>query len=445
MVWLDNIENLYIMSARLSASRAILRVLEKGESLNDAMACEFSTLAMRDKSLAKALCYGTLRWHQRLKVLVNSLLKQPLKARDQDILLTIEMGAFELLYLQTPAYAVTAEVAGLGRALGKPWAVGLINGILRRILRERDPLCQQLDQSPLTRHALPQWLYERLAKHYPKDLEQLCLRMNMHPPMTLRVNTAHTDATSYLQTLHAAGIGADLHPHVATAITLHTPVDVSQLPGFAQGLVSVQDSAAQLAAPLLDCQPKMRVLDACAAPGGKTAHILETLAGQVEMFALDMDEQRLARVLQNLERTGYQAKLLVGDARYPKHWHDGRLFDRILLDVPCSATGVIRRHPDIKWLRRPTDIPSLATVQQQLLHALWPLLRPGGRLVYATCSVLPEENEANIEMFVMQQLDATVLPIDAKWGCTLQYGRQILTGSEGMDGFYYACLSKEPE
>ncbi len=430
------------MSARFVASRVIVRVLDGGQSLSEALETELPALPGRERALAQALSYGTVRWHGRLQALLAQLLSRPLKRRDQDIAYVIEMGLFELLYQRTPAYAVTAEVTELARVLGKPWAVGLINGILRRVVREQDALCAQLDQNPQVRHAMPSWLYARLAASYPQHLAALLTAINAHPPMTLRVNLARTTRDEYLQRLQAAGLAASAHSGVASAVSLQTPVDVQQLPGFAEGEVSVQDAAAQLAAGLLACQPGMRVLDVCAAPGGKTAHLLESVNGALDLTALDIDPQRLARIEAYLTRLGYRATVRCGDGQQPAPWWSGEVFERILLDVPCSATGVMRRHPDIKWLRRASDIEALATTQQNLLEAVWPLLAPNGVLLYATCSLLEQENEANLAAFVARHADAQVLPITADWGIALPLGRQILTGDQGMDGFYYARLQK---
>jgi len=261
-------------------------------------------------------------------------------------------------------------------------------------------------------------------------------------PMTLRVDTRRQSREQALQALHQAGLEAEAHPLVETALQLRRPQPVSRIPGFDRGLLSVQDAAAQLAGPLLGCQPGERVLDACAAPGGKTLQLLQGSPG-IDLLALDKDAERLKRVRQNLDRAGLDARLLAADAGLPEDWHDGRPFDRILLDAPCSASGILRRHPDIRLLRQDADIPALAAQQRRLLEALWPLLRPGGRLLYATCSIFREENEAQVEGFVQCHADCVeVTPNTVQWGEKRPFGRQIFSGDQDMDGFYYALLEK---
>ncbi|MFP4682137.1 MAG: 16S rRNA (cytosine(967)-C(5))-methyltransferase RsmB [Ectothiorhodospira sp.] len=428
------------MSPRQAALKALLRVLQDGSSLSDALPPILAPLPPRDRGLAQALCYGTLRWHRRLETILAGWLERPLRRRDQDVACALAMGLFELLYLSTPDHAVIRETAGLGRGMGKRWAVGLINGVLRRAQREGRARADEVDRDPAVRHALPDWLYRRLAAVYGDGAEAVCQALNAHPPMTLRVNTARIPVADYRARLAGAGIAAQPHPRVETALVLERPVDVSALPGFDAGLCSVQDAAAQLAAPLLDCPPGARVLDACAAPGGKTLHLLDRAAGRLDLTAVDSSERRLQRVTENLARGGHCAALVAGDAARPGSWHQGPPFERILLDAPCSATGVIRRHPDIKHLRRPEDIPVLARTQADLLRALWPLLAPGGILLYATCSLLPEENDDTVVRFLEDEPSASEDPIDAPWGSPRRAGRQVVAGSDGMDGFYYARL-----
>lgn len=430
------------MTPRLAALRVVLRVLGDGVSLSEALPRALEKVEPRARPQVQALSFGTLRWHRRLQAILECWMDKPLRAKDQDVAGALCLGLFELIHMNTPDYAVIQQTAELARELRKPWAVGLINGVLRRAQREMDACASRVDRDPAIRHALPDWLYERIAAAYGDATEVLCTAMNRHPPMTLRVNLARSSREDYRARLVSEGIQASAHPWVDSALVLDEPVPVDHLRGFAQGLVSVQDAAAQLAAPLLECRPGQRVLDACAAPGGKTLHLLEQADGDLDLLALDKDADRLARVEENLQRGAYRARLLAADAACTDDWHDGRPFDRILLDAPCSATGVIRRHPDIKWLRRDADIPVLARSQAQLLRALWPLLAQGGMLLYVTCSLLPEENAVNVARFLQEEPSAKLLPLDGIPAGDGAMGRQIQVGEEGMDGFYYARLKK---
>ncbi len=430
------------MSPRQIVLKALKQVMLNGSSLSDALPPLLAPLAPRDRAFAQALCFATLRWHHQLEALAGILLSKPLRAKDRDVGLTIEMGLCELLYLRTPDYAAIREAAGLARSLGKPWAVGLVNAVLRRAQREGAALQSAINREPAARLSLPGWLLSALQSAWPDDWEAVGEALNRQAPMTLRVDLSRTTRERHAASLTAAGQQPRAHATVASALTLETPVDVVQLPGFAEGLVSVQDAAAQLAAPLLECRAGMRVLDACAAPGGKTLHLLESAGGALDLTALDVDAERLERVRENLERAGRRARLVAGDAAVPGGWHEGGPYDRILLDAPCSATGVIRRHPDIKVLRQASDIAPLVTRQAQLLAALWPLLAPGGMLLYATCSMLPQENAGQVRNFLRAHPDAEEAPISGGWGRPGSPGRQILAGEQDMDGFYYARLRK---
>jgi 16S rRNA (cytosine967-C5)-methyltransferase len=324
----------------------------------------------------------------------------------------------------------------------KPWAKALINALLRSYLREQDSLEQKADNRQYAAVSHPDWLIKQIEQDWPLQAQQILLENNQPPPMALRVNLARISRDQYLQQLSEQGMAAVAVSFCPSAIILDKPVAVDLLPGFSDGLVSVQDTAAQLAAGLLDVKPGHRVLDVCAAPGGKAAHILEHQPQLKELVALDVDASRMQRVRDNLRRLTLSAKLVVGDAANPRDWWDGQLFDRILLDAPCSALGVIRRHPDIKLLRRAEDIGPLQVLQKNILNAVWPLLAPGGIMLYATCSILKQENEQQIDAFLGEHPDAVVLPIDADWGFAGSHGRQILTGESAMDGFYYGRLGK---
>jgi 16S rRNA (cytosine967-C5)-methyltransferase len=431
------------MSPRALAARVIVRVIEQGRALDDALAELLPGQGeARDRALVSAIAYGVLRWHPRLHAIAAELMPRPLKARDRDIAALVLVGLVQLLYMRVPAHAAIAETVEAARVLHKPWAAGLVNGVLRRFQRDREALLEAVDQQEVARFAHPRWLLDRLKQDWPADWPQICDANNTHPPMVLRVNRRRGSVPDYLQQLAAAGLTAAPAHHAPAALVLVDPVAAEALPGFADGAASVQDAAAQLAVPLLDLAADQRVLDACAAPGGKTGHLLEWQDGLASAWALDLDPARLARVAENLARLGLSAHLVPGDAQRPAAWWDGTPFDRILLDAPCSATGVIRRHPDIKTLRRPADIERLVQHQASLLAALWPLLAPGGRLLYVTCSVLRSENEERIAGFLAAHADAFEIALAVPWGRPCRHGRQILPGDDGMDGFYYAALSK---
>jgi 16S rRNA (cytosine967-C5)-methyltransferase len=428
------------MSVRASAARALGQVLGGGLSLNTVLPPALDRTDPRDRGLLQELCHGVCRWHPQLQAWLDRLLARPLDPREHVIRALLFIGLYQLQHLRIPEHAAVAETVAAARELRKPWAVGLTNAVLRAALRRRAELVDVLETDPVACTAHPRWLLERLQQDWPDDWPAIVAANNARPPFTLRINQRVLDREEYRQRL-ATGQIAEPIASVETALVLSEPVDLATLPGFAEGWASVQDAAAQLAAPLLEVQPGLRVLDACAAPGGKTGHLLEC-APDVNLTALDQDAVRLERVRDNLTRLGLKARLVAGDARQPANWWDGVTYDRILLDAPCSATGVIRRHPDIKLLRRESDIAALASQQQILLASLWPLLRPDGRLLYATCSVLRQENERVIAAFLTAQPDAEEQPIIASWGQPLWHGRQILPGEAGMDGFYYALLVK---
>jgi len=392
--------------------------------------------------MVQELCYGVLRWWLRLHWIAHSLLERPLKQRDSDLEALILIGIYQLLYMRVPTHAAVAETVEGARGLGKPWAAGLINGVLRNLLRNQEDLLASIGEDVAVDLSCPEWLLGMLKKAWPDHWRSILEAANGRPPMSLRVNLKRCSRNDYFELLQKASIAARPIPDVASGVLLDKPQDVFGLPGFVDGLVSVQDGGAQLAAGLLDLQSGDKVLDLCAAPGGKTCHILELAPADISMTAVDIHADRLQRVRENLQRLGLTATLYSGDAAEPEgEWADTG-YDRILLDVPCSATGVIRRHPDIKLLRRPDDIGALADLQQRILQSAWSLLKPGGVLVYATCSLLPRENEKQSESFLSRQKDACELPIDATWDHARSHGRQILPGEGSMDGFYYARIMK---
>jgi 16S rRNA (cytosine967-C5)-methyltransferase len=430
--------------ARRSALQALTAVLASGESLATALPAAVAGLAeARERAFARELVYGVLRWLPRLDGVLAATLAHPLRPREHAVRAALLLGLYQLLYTRVPAYAAVSETVSLLRASDRAWATGLANAVLRRVDRERDALLARVDADPVTRYAHPAWLIEAIREAWPADWQAVLAANNAHPPLTLRVNARRTTRTAYLETLASQGIAARPAPHAPQGVTLEGALEVEALPGFAAGLCSVQDAAAQLAAPLLDLAPGQRVLDACAAPGGKTAHILEIEPALAEVVALEQAPARVALLTATLERLGLEARVARGDAGDPAGWWDGRPFDRILLDAPCSATGVIRRHPDVKSRRDPAAVAELARGQRRLLAALWPLLAPAGTLLYATCSVLPAENEAVVADFLASHPDAQPEALDCPWGRARGHGRQTLPGDEGMDGFFYARLHRE--
>jgi len=392
--------------------------------------------------LLQEIVFGTCRWYFQLDAILVQLLSKPLKTKDNDVRCLLLIGLYQLHHLRVPDYAVVNETVAATKALKKDWAKGLVNAILRGFLRDREALVSKSLSSPQGEFAHPSWLIKRLRSAWPAHWSQILQDNNIRPPMTLRVNTQRITREDLLADLQQAGIEAVPGTLATTSVYLTSPCPVENIPGFEQGLCSVQDEASQLIPGLLDLQDGLRILDACAAPGGKTCHILECGFEFQALVALDNDSRRLERLQQNLERLQLSATVSVGDAGDTQQWWDGKAFDRILLDAPCSATGIIRRHPDIKLLRRASDIPKLCQLQAQLVESLWACLKPGGLLLYSTCSVLPEENSAILAQFLATQADAKLETIDAQWGVECSIGKQLLPGAGGNDGFYFARLRK---
>lgn len=431
------------MEARVLAVKVLSQVLGHRHALDKTLAQQLPLLKEPNgHALVQELCYGVVRWQVRLEGLVTQLVNTPLK--DEAVHYLLLLGLYQLMYMRIPPHAAVDSTVNAATALKKPWAKGLVNAVLRRYLRDCARLTEQLERADTTRYAHPAWLLEALQRDWPTQWTAIAAANNERPPLALRVNARKVTRAAYLEQLAAAGIEARALPHTDHGIVIDKPLPVEGLPGFAEGAVSVQDGAAQQAAPLLDVQPGQRVLDACAAPGGKTCHILELQPEVAELVAVDQDPTRLTRIQQNLTRLQVNAKLVAGDARHPERWWDSVPFDRILLDAPCSALGVIRRHPDIKYLRSAADISAVAQVQYQLLSKLWPVLKSGGMLLYVTCSVLKQENEQPVKRFLTEQADARSATVPFPWQDRphSELGAQILPGEQGMDGFYYACLYK---
>jgi 16S rRNA (cytosine967-C5)-methyltransferase len=397
----------------------------------------------------QSIAYGTVRWHPELEACLARLLDRPGAKQDPEVRALLLVGLYQLLHGETPEHAAVSETVEAARALGRPRAAGLVNAVLRRFQREREQVVDSAHRERAARHAHPAWMLDAFARDWPGRWQEIAAAGNAEPPMWLRVNARRGTRERYQGRLAEAGLPAEACSFAPEALRLVAATDVRDLPGFADGEVSVQDAAAQLAAGFLDAQPGMRVLDACAAPGGKACHVAELEPGLAELVALDVDAARAARIEENLARLRLEARVVVGDAADPSAWWDGRPFERILLDVPCSGSGVIRRHPDIKLLRRPGDIARFAAQQRRLLAGCWELLAPGGRLVYASCSVFAAENADVVGGFLgagARAVDVTEsarlsLPGALPWqvagpGCALA------SGTADADGFYYACLEK---
>ena len=428
------------LPARALAVRAVQLVLHAGRSLDDALAEVFAGARADDRGFIQEMVYGALRWAQQLQLIIAGYVARPPK--DRAIAALLLVGLYQLLYMRLPAHAVVMETVNAAGVLGKPSAKNLVNAVLRRVLREDAELRARIEADAALQLSHPPWWLERFQQAWPAHWRAICAANNARPPMVLRVNLSKLSRAAYLDKLTQAGLAAEPLAVSEGGLILKEPCAVSELPGFAEGLVSVQDGGAQLAAELLDARAGERVLDACAAPGGKACHVLERAA--VELVAVDRAGARLARLPQHLQRLNLTAGVLTADAGEPATWWDGRPFQRILLDAPCSASGVIRRHPDIKVHRRARDLEQLAHGQARLLARLWPLLAPGGKLLYVTCSILPEENADRVAHFLAEHADAAQAPLALTIGHPCPVGVQLLPGEHQLDGFYYACLQKRP-
>jgi 16S rRNA (cytosine967-C5)-methyltransferase len=418
-----------------------LQQVLRGRSLDQVLLAP-TRLSARDQALVAELSYGLCRWYRQLEALVARYLRKPLRGKDQAVQHILLLGVYQLLYSRVPDHAVLATSVALTRRLARSWAAGLVNGVLRQVQRELQAGTNLIANIPPgERYAQPDWLLAQIQAAWPQDWSAMLEALQQRAPMTLRLNLRRQNLADYLVTLQAAGMAGAAVAAVPGAVVLQQPTVVEQIPGFATGVVSVQDAGAQLAAQLLDVQPGQRILDACAAPGGKTGHILE-LTDVVDLVAVDQQADRLVRVTENLQRLQLAAQCEALDASQPPAAWREQPFDRILLDVPCSATGVMRRHPDIRLLRWADDIPALVQRQAALLRAMWPCLQVGGKLLYATCSVLPAENQDQIAAFVQQQPDAQLVPLNLDCGRACVAGWQIFPGEQAMDGFYYALLTK---
>lgn len=432
------------LNSRFIALKICLTVIQKGRSLSQSLPEGLAQFQdRRERGFTQNLVIGTLRWQMRLEAIRNQLLKKKLKERDEDINQLILLGLYQILYMETPEHAAVSETVAVVQKLKKPWAKALVNGVLRNFLRAQETICAEADLKPAQKYSHPQWLFKALRKAYPNDWQSIMQASNEIAPLTLRANTIQQTRTAFIEKLQAQDIIAQPHATAPQGVVLETSTDITQLPTYEEGGFSVQDGAAQQAANILQPKADERILDACAAPGGKTTHLLELSDNKAKVFALEKEPERLDRLAENLHRLDLQADYAAGDASCPEEWWDNRLFDKILLDAPCSATGIIRRHPDIKWHRTPEDIQTLVETQANILKALWPLLKLGGKLLYATCSVLPDENTLQMQHFIENEPTAKVIPLNLEAAITFETpGNQYLPGRFAMDGFFYCLLEK---
>lgn len=415
-------------------------ILQHRGSLASALGANLKAFPHINAALVQEYCYGVCRWFHQLDCIARLLLDKPLRNKDNDIYCLILLGLYQLFYMRTPAHAAINETVAEADKLGKTWAKNLVNAILREAQRTNGKLLEQVEKNYGCKYSHPEWLLAQLKRDWPDCYRSILDANNKRAPMTLRVNVAKVDRSEYLARLALAGIAAQPGSLAATSLVLDTACDVNLLPGFAAGMASVQDEASQLVAALLRLGPGLKVLDACAAPGGKTCALLEAQP-ELDLVAMDRDARRVARISENLERLGLNATVVCGDICTGDNF-PAESFDRILLDVPCSATGVIRRHPDIKLLRTPEEVGKLVQTQAELLRAAWKLLKPGGYLLYSTCSTLLEENSLQISRFVAETLTAEHLSLTIPGSRACEFGSQLFPQENGHDGFFYALVRK---
>jgi len=431
------------MSSRLIATQIIEQVIESNFTLTYALRNNESfKKAGDDKALIQEICYGTFRWFTQLEYILNQLLDKRIKKKDSRLKYLMIVGLYQLRFMRIPPHAVVSETVNTCKKIKMEWAKNLVNAILRRYIREIDKFNPDVDNNDVLKTSHSKWIIEQLKADWPEEWRSILEANNQHPPMYLRVNQLRQSRKEYLAKMKHAGIAGQATPYSEQGILLDKPIDVDKLPGFDKGDVSVQELAAQLSVELLDLKPEQTVLDACAAPGGKSSHILESQTKIKSLTVIEKDPNRARRLTETLMRLGLDAETKVADIINVDHWWNKEPFDRILLDAPCSATGVIRRHPDIKILRTPEEVKAISSLQMQLLETLWQTLKPKGLLVYVTCSIFKQENSELIKNFIDNINNCVVKPINMDWGLDTGYGKQILTGHSNMDGFFYSCLEK---
>ena len=422
------------------ANNVLCEVILEGYSLDEALSHAFKKNNAQ-KGLLQELCYGTLRHYERLVYILDQLLQKPLKKGDGDIEILLLLGLYQLKEMHMPEAVSVAETVN---AVHKTWAKGLVNAVLRNFLRTKNTFITEDNMPESALYLHPQWIIDLWKEAFPQYWQAICKANNERPPMTLRINLARIEKEAYCALLNENNITFHNVPTIPSAVILDKAMGVDTLPGFNEGIVSVQDCGAQVLISLLDLKPELNILDACSAPGGKLLHLLENADPSVKVTAVEIDPNRILKIKDNLQRLHYnkRAKLVTADILDTKAWSEGECYDRIIADVPCSATGVIRRHPDIKLLRQERDIEQFAITQYEILETLWLALKPGGILIYITCSICPQENEELIQQFLIYNPDAQCLPIVAQQGLLLQYGYQFLPSLYPGDGFYYAKLQK---
>lgn len=434
--------------ARVIAAKILAQVLGQNGSLSTQISKQIADVDYDEQALTKELCFGVCRYYPQLNSVALSLLSKPFEEKDLDLYAALLMGLYQIEHMHTPDHAAVNESVELCRQLDKDWATKLMNAVLRRYQRERDDILSNLEKQPSVEFNLPKWLVKRFKKHWDNEFEQIVTATNTHPPMCIRVNQTKVSRETYRNQLEEQGTVSRETSFSDAGLYLEKAISVSMLPDFEQGHASVQDESAQLAAMILVPQAEEKILDACAAPGGKTGHLLESQP-LIHLTAVELEAWRLQRIESNLERLGLSTELICADASDLKAWWDETPFDKILLDAPCSATGVIRRNPDIKINRKPADIDELVAIQKHILAATWQTLKQGGYLLYATCSLMPEENEQQIADFLAQHDDAQECAIDTlcpslnrDFGKAVSHGIQVFPTVDGQDGFYYCLLQK---
>ena len=430
------------MNTRAAAALALNPVLKQEHSLQSSFDKGIGQVPPKDKGLYHELVLGTLRKYEYLDNIAHRLLSKKLKQKDSDVYALILLGLHQLIFMRVPDHAAISETVTATKTLKKHWAKNLVNAVLRNFQRRSDELIELAKNDLCATWCLPDWLINELETDWRNSFQTTATPMQFEPPLTARVNTSRISISDAMNEICDSGLKVSKCPHSTTGMQIEGVSNVQTIPGFNEGWLSIQDEAAQLAAELMELSPMQHVLDACAAPGGKTAALLEAEPELTELIAIELEEGRIPRIHDSLERLRLKAKVICADASNIKNWWNGKLFDRILLDAPCSATGVIRRHPDIKLLRRKDDLASLAATQKLLLNTLWKTLKPGGILLYATCSVLKKENELQLSEFLKSHEDAREVVIDAEWGVKRPVGRQLFPQMNGHDGFYYAKLMK---
>ena len=427
------------LNLRADAAKVLHQILEEGQSARECLPIAQLPHKEQDKAWLQEMVYGVLRNLPILQFWLRQLLDKPLKNRFKVVEHLIMLGFYQLSFSRVSQHAAVSETVAACQPLNTLAMKGLVNAILRTFIREE--ISKQEAPNEQIASGLPKWLYKKLEAGYQSGFSELLANMQVKAPIWLRVNTHKISQAHYAKALEKADIGFSHSPEHPEALILSKGHDITNLPGFDSGWFAVQDGAAQLAAHYLNPKQGETILDCCAAPGGKTCHIIEFQSDMAKIIALEIDDGRAAKIEENLVRLGHNAVIVVGDASTPEKWNEEQFYDRVLLDAPCSATGIIRRHPDIKWLRKAKDIDVLVELQKKILDAIWPLIRPGGTLLYATCSVLPEENHLQIHNFLSRTTDA--LLDDTFDNDSLDKpGKQILPGYHQMDGFYYARLLK---